>query len=1309
MTERDVPSSDSAPGATARERSTDDKLILGEKLNGRFLVEELAATGGMGSVYRGRDLDTGAAVAIKALAFAHSPRRFSREASVLSELRHPAVVRYIAHGSSQTGVPCLVMEWLAGEDLSQRLRRKSLTVNESLRLVRRAAEGLASAHAQGVVHRDIKPSNLFVVDDDPAALKVVDFGVARRLESGQTLTRAGNMLGTVGYMAPEQAMGATDVDARADVFALGCVLFECLTGRPAFEGQHDVAVLAKVLREEPPRISQLRPELEGPLDGLLSKLMAKDRAQRPADATELLSLLDTLGEHSAGRPAQQVSTTRLTASEQRIVSAILGRPRGTAGKTLSPDMAETETRSLMTLSERFGADPVPLAGGALLFLMSSHGAATDLAQRAARCSLALSQLRRDLSFAVATGSVDVSGRIPVGVAIDRAAAALDQVLLARETARFDGSSAEEGVALDEATSGLLGARFDVRSLATGTFLIGERDDDAPRLLMGKPTPMVGRDKELGLLEANLAECVNDSVARALLVSGPPGLGKSRLIQELGTRVRKSGTARLLVARADPVAVGATFALLTRLIRQATGLEGGAAGRDEQAALSAYLQELVPGERGHWLSEFLGEVSSLERSDVSPLLRAARNDPEVMREQTRRAFVAWIEAELSRRPLLIVLEDLHWGDASTVMVLQEVLAQLSERPLLIVATARPEVHALFPQLAQLAHFEELRLRGLTRRAAERLVAAALPESVPSPVVERIVGLADGNAFYLEELIRRVAEGGTELPETVLAMAQSRLQLLESAARRLLRAASVFGETFWAEGLCALLGRDADDGYWLEFLVTQEIVSLRGESRFPHQREYAFRHALLRDAAYAMLTPEDRKVAHRLAGEWLERLGEREALVLADHFERGELVSRALPWVQRAALTALEGGDLAGAAALSRRGLSLNPQPEARGVLLLVQAYASALGMKTDIRGLADALALLPKGSPYWWLALSLLIFGSVALGKADDARPYLQLALETPPGPELTGMYGAAMQALAAAMVLAGRPEAAWPLIDRFEHQGPGDPERDLLFSAWLNLARCQLAVTSPVRGTWQLERALHWGRAAEATMRSAGSTSGLVTALFYLGNASRIVGLYAEAELALREGVELATRSGSALLRQYSQLILGLVLIRLHKGSEARDVLLQLQSSPDPNLVHGMQALLAEAAFCDGDFALARREAGEAALGPASPYRRMACCTLARTQLGLHEPAAALEAAQRALQEGAAANPEFEADLLATRAEALWALGQHAEARETLQRADSFVGTVAQQIEDPALRACFLRELGSTARVNALSEAMRSS
>jgi serine/threonine protein kinase len=277
-----------------------DELVVpplqpGELVADRFLVEARTGSGGMGAVYRAQDLTTKAHAALKIMA---RPRRsgverFAREARVLAELSHPAIVRYLAHGVAPNGLPFLAMDWLEGEDLAARLGRSGLTVSESLALVRRACEGLAVAHARGVVHRDIKPSNLFLVDGDPAACKVIDFGLAR-LESGaHGLTRPGASLGTVGYMAPEQALEATDVDARADVYALGCVLYECVTGIAAFVGR-PVAVLAKVLRELPPRPSDRRPAVGAALDDLVMKLLAKDRDARPKDAAALLRALDAL-------------------------------------------------------------------------------------------------------------------------------------------------------------------------------------------------------------------------------------------------------------------------------------------------------------------------------------------------------------------------------------------------------------------------------------------------------------------------------------------------------------------------------------------------------------------------------------------------------------------------------------------------------------------------------------------------------------------------------------------------------------------------------------------------------------------------------------------------------------------------------------------------------------------------------------------------------------------------------------------------------------------------------------------------------
>ncbi|HYQ30202.1 MAG TPA: serine/threonine-protein kinase, partial [Polyangiaceae bacterium] len=262
----------------------------GSIVSGRFRVERFVRRGGMGAIYRGTDLSTGAVVAIKAVGKRDrdSRARFAREVSIISELSHPGIVRYLANGGAEDGTLCFVMEWLEGEDLSERLLRSPLTLDESLRLIRRVCKALSFAHARGVVHRDIKPANLFLPESDPARVKVLDFGIARLTEAEPSLTTMGARVGTVGYMSPEQAMGERDVDARADVFALGCVFYECLTGRAPFASEHAVAVLAKVLQEDPARPSDLRADLDPRFDELVSKLLAKKRDDRLLDALAVL-------------------------------------------------------------------------------------------------------------------------------------------------------------------------------------------------------------------------------------------------------------------------------------------------------------------------------------------------------------------------------------------------------------------------------------------------------------------------------------------------------------------------------------------------------------------------------------------------------------------------------------------------------------------------------------------------------------------------------------------------------------------------------------------------------------------------------------------------------------------------------------------------------------------------------------------------------------------------------------------------------------------------------------------------------------
>ena len=267
----------------------------GDVVARRFRVERLAGAGAMGLVYRAWDAQADEWVALKVLAHG-SAGRFLREARVLSEVTHPHIVRYVDHGHTEAGEPYLAMEWLDGIDLAQKLLAGPLSMAQGLGLTRAIAGALSVAHGRGVVHRDVKPSNLFLVDGDPGRVKVLDFGAARFVHTTSAPTASGIVLGTPGYLAPEQVNEEHPVDGRSDVFALGCVLFECLVGRPAFVAEHVLALLGKILREDPPRLRQLVPHASSDIEDLLAAMLAKDPAARPAD---MAAIAEALGRGAA--------------------------------------------------------------------------------------------------------------------------------------------------------------------------------------------------------------------------------------------------------------------------------------------------------------------------------------------------------------------------------------------------------------------------------------------------------------------------------------------------------------------------------------------------------------------------------------------------------------------------------------------------------------------------------------------------------------------------------------------------------------------------------------------------------------------------------------------------------------------------------------------------------------------------------------------------------------------------------------------------------------------------------------------------
>ena len=873
----------------------------GTVLAERFEIERRVSAGGMSAVYRATDRKLGGHVAVKILygrdAEEHRARMY-REARILEKLSHPGIVRYVGHGETPDDMPYLAMEWISGETLGKRLARIGLTMGESVRLVTRLAETLAVAHSKGIIHRDIKPGNLILRDLDVDRPTLIDFGIARMGLGASAITNTGVMLGTLGYMAPEQARGTKQLDARADVFALGAVLFKCLTGLPAFAGDDEIAILAKMLFEAPPRVRELRKDVPPVLDELLARMLSRDPLQRPADGGIVAAELAALGPLDGGGAAREASSHGdvITRGEQRLVSVVAVASHAHADEEMTIvdgtwQGMKSLSKGLRAAIQPFGAHLESLANGMIVVALPGRHSATDQATRAARCVLAMRASAPHVPMVLATGRAVLEERLPIGDAVDRAIRMLKQHQ--EGSVEHIALGKKQPIHLDEVTAGLLDSRFIVRSHAAGLELVGEQASaDAGRMLLGKATPCVGRERELVMLEGVFAEVVADDVARVVLVTASAGVGKSRLRYELLRMLSHRGdTHEVWTSRGDPMRAGSPFGMIAHIVRAAAQAQDGEPPRVQREKIRARVSRHVAQRDRARVTQFLAEalgVSMPEEDDVQ--LRAARHDPLLMGDQMRRAFEDWLAAECSGQPIVLVLEDLHWGDLPSVKFVDSALRALTDRPLMVLALARPEVKDLFPDLFAERGVQELRLKELSKKASEKLVRQVLGETTSDELVAQLVHTAGGNAFFLEELIRSVSQswvgvpgadssgapksdaarrtslarlerGGVALPETVLTMVQARLEALEADARRVLRAASVFGQTCWRGGVIALLAGDDASPHvtaWLDELCEREIITRRDTTKFKGEQEYVFRHAFIAEAAYSMLTDKDRGV-------------------------------------------------------------------------------------------------------------------------------------------------------------------------------------------------------------------------------------------------------------------------------------------------------------------------------------------------------------------------------------------------------------------------------------------------------------------
>jgi tetratricopeptide (TPR) repeat protein len=828
-----------------------------------------------------------------------------------------------------------------------------------------------------------------------------------------------------------------------------------------------------------------------------------------------------------------------------------------------------------------------------------------------------------------------------------------------------------------------------------------------RVLMGRPLPMVGREREIALLQGTLLEAADQHAPRAALIFGAAGMGKSRLRAELVARLTDGAVyLQPFEARGDPLERAMPYASVAGALRERARIQDGEA----REAQRRKLRSIIPASAQHTF-DFLAELAGVSIADpVPPALRAARSDPGLMASQLRAAFLDWMRAIAQRKGQLVVIEDLHSADSESIDLFATALSTLTDQPIALLGLARDEaIDRISPRFPGAL---ELRLAPLGGRACEQLVDTVLGRDVSPALRRTLIVRAGGNPLFLEELVRATAAGrGDELPLAVQAAVQARLDKLELAERRVARAASVFGQTFWFEGVSYMLGH-LDIESAIDTLVANEIVAPRASSRIIASREYTFRHQLVRDAVYGMILPEDRAVLHHAAAEWLAPLEDREPAMVAHHCEvAGDQEHAAALYAVAAMVSAAEHAYETAHRQLDR-ALALEEGEEERFALFLSRADALLHMERADeaMRDIEQAERLAEGQSDRVLQVAMRFAHARQLAGDPLDGAKVLARALSAPDIAHVT--LKLRLEAiLRRAHLLALQGQAADAL--RLARQVLDDPDvPDDTLVAVQPIADQVVGLTTLALG--DLDDALGTYRSALRRARATGDAVRALDAGTYLGFICLQVGLYDEAARQLGDMRDEARRLGLPRHEGYALQHLGIALARAGDEAAGIEAEREARSIGDrlglEHLACGARVYLARLLVergLDDDLHDALAQLGDAGLfaSAENAWRPFACAARARAMLGLQRIDDGVRAASDGyvLVEQSGAVDPWDGWIRLTYIEALIDAGRGREAEAVLGVAVEKLRAKADRIGDETLRRRFLRDVPEHARLTHLA------
>jgi class 3 adenylate cyclase/tetratricopeptide (TPR) repeat protein len=636
--------------------------------------------------------------------------------------------------------------------------------------------------------------------------------------------------------------------------------------------------------------------------------------------------------------------------------------------------------------ERFGGTVEKFIGDAVVALYGAPVAHEDDPERAVRAALAVRDWAADepdlhVRIGVNTGEALValgarlregegmaSGDVVNTAARLQSAAPVDGVLVGEQTFRATERTIAYRVVEPVAAKGKAEPVVAWEALEARTrFGV----DVARR----SAAPLIGRDSEVELLAAALARAVGERTPQLVTLVGVPGIGKSRLLAELFHAIERGQ--RLVTwrqGRSLPYGEGVSFWALGEMVKAQAGVLETDTQAEAAAKLAAAVGRLLPDEtEARWVTSHLRPLAGL----------AGDGDSGGAADRRGEAFAAWrrfFEALAEQRPLVLVFEDLHWADDGLLDFVDQMADRLADIPVLLVATARPELLSRRPSWGGgKANAATLSLAPLSDDDTARLVHALLERAVlPAEVQAALLERAGGNPLYAEEFVRMTRERGSndlELPESVQGIIAARVDALDPDDKQLLQDAAVVGKVFWSGALAAITRRDRFElEERLYELERRELVRRERRSSVAGENEYAFRHVLVRDVAYGTIPRAARVERHRLAAEWIESLGRPDdhADLLTHHYlavielaraagiDASAFAAPAAAALLRAADRSLALNAFAGAARMYEDALAVGlgdeDRPRAmfrRGVALNLLGDPARVGVLEEARALFEA--------------------------------------------------------------------------------------------------------------------------------------------------------------------------------------------------------------------------------------------------------------------------------------------------------------------------------------------------------------------